>query len=76
MEVRNLLYDYQALIYVENDNLILTGGAAQRQEVVRHFGEPTIEASIDIQNSRFIDSSFDFGMIYIPPAPKFVDLAE
>lgn len=27
VEVRNLLYDYQALIYVENDNFILTGEA-------------------------------------------------
>ena len=76
VEVRNLLYDYQALIYVENDNFILTGEAVQRQEVVHHFGDPTVEASIEIQSSRFIDSSFDLGMIYIPPTQKFVDFAK
>jgi len=78
VEVRNFLYDYQALIYVEKDNYIVAqdpkmANDAESRSIVFHYGDFNVEASIKIHQSVFVDSSFDLGMIFIPPAQKFVD---
>ena len=46
---------------------------AESTNIVFHYGDFNVEASIKIHQSVFVDSSFDLGMIFIPPAPKFVD---
>ena len=67
---RNFLYDYQALIYVEKDNFIVTKDLAGDKTVL-HFGNYKADASITIENSQFVDCSFSLGMIYLP-SQKFL----
>ena len=73
--VRNFLYDYQSLIYVEKDNLIRSirpYGAQPPDKTFFHFGNFNAEAKIIIQNSKFIDCSFRHGAIYSPSIPEFL----
>lgn len=74
VEVRNFLYDYEALVYVEKDNFLVSKhpGDAPGQRVL-HFGNSKVDANIVIEDSRFIDSAFTLGMIYVPPGQRFVD---
>ena len=70
VEVRNFLYDYQSLIHIEKDNFIARSGVAgpgKDKDVIYHFGDNNVEANIHIHSSKVIDSSFDLGMIYVPP---------
>jgi len=67
---RNFLYDYQALIYVEKDNFIVTKDLAGDKTVL-HFGNYKADANIIIENSEIRDCSFSLGMIYLP-SQKFL----
>jgi hypothetical protein len=77
--VRNFLYDYQSLIYVERNNFIvhdteeLLLNKKVKKKVVYQYGEPRADASIEINNSIFVDSSFDVGAIYFAQPRKLVD---
>ena len=62
---RNFLYDYQALIYVEKDNFIVTKDPAGDKTVL-HFGNYKADANIIVENSNFVDCSFSLGAIYLP----------
>jgi len=74
VEVRNFLYDYQSLIYVENDNFIVRKNPLGLPELTaRHFGNYKAGANIVIEDSNIVDSSFALGMIYVPPAQRFID---
>lgn len=74
VEARNFLYDYQSLIHVENDNFIVRKNPLGLSELtVRHFGNYKAGANIVIEDSNIVDSSFALGMIYVPPAPRFID---
>ena len=77
VEIRNFLYDYQSLIYVEKDNYIITEGneAENPSKLILHYGNYKSDINIIIQNSKMIDSSFALGMIYVPP-PNFFNLGQ
>lgn len=71
--MRNFLYDYQSLIYVEKDNFIISESPVKPKEyTIHHFGNFEAEANIQIEDSKFTDSSFRFGMIYVPPIPEYM----
>lgn len=73
IDVRNFLYDYQSLIYIEKDNFIISESPVKPEEsTFQHFGNFEAEANIQIEDSKFIDSSFRFGMIYVPPFPEYM----
>ena len=64
VEIRNMLYDYQALIYVEKDNYIVRldqhfiDDEEGPSAVAYHFGNYKIDPNITITNCGIIDSSF------------------
>ena len=39
----------------------------------RHVGNYKAGANIVIEDSNFVDSSFALGMVYVPPAQRFLD---
>lgn len=57
VEARNFLYDYDSLIHIENDNILI-----QKDQPLL-LGNTNAGANIYIQNSVFIDCSFCHGMI-------------
>ena len=76
VEVRNFLYDYQSLIHVEKDNYVVgvpelasaKPGTDDTKELhLYHFGNFEADAKIQIEGSKFVDSSFSQGMIFFPP---------
>ena len=72
--MRNFLYDYQALVYVENDNYIVRADAiSPADQQVMHFGEYTAGANIVINRCSVSDSSFKKGMIYVPSIHNFIN---
>ena len=67
VEFRNFLNDYESLIYVENDNVIASSQKVEMKNMqIYHYGNYEISANIQIDGCKFTDSSFDYGMIYVP----------
>jgi len=62
VEIRNMLYDYQSLIYVEKDNYIIRSNYfddVDGPEIsIFHYGNYKADANIQIINSNIIDCSF------------------
>jgi hypothetical protein len=75
VEVKNFLHDYEALIYVESDNLIVEENKYNPEErKIIHFGDAMISSAITISRCEVYDSSFSLGMIFIPVnEPVFID---
>ena len=68
VEFRNFLYDYQSLIYVENDNVIMHRSVIETTDMqLQQYGNFEAGFSAIIENCKFSDSSFAYGMIYVPP---------
>ena len=65
VECRNFLNDYESLIHVENDNLITISKGLTL--VGSHYGSRRVSGKIHIGNSKFIDSSFTYGMLFLTP---------
>ena len=70
------MYDYQSLIHVEKDNYNiavpeLAESLSKPDEIpelyLYHFGNFEADANIQIEGSKFVDSSFSQGMIFFPP---------
>ena len=62
VECKNFLNDYQSLIHIENDNLLTFS-----QKILKtgsHFGSNQVGGKIHIMSSRFMDSSFTYGMLF------------
>jgi hypothetical protein len=72
VDVRNFLYDQQALIYVEKDNYIVTPDAYNAStQHIRHYGDYSAAANVTIVGSHFTDCRFMRGLLYIPPFHTF-----
>jgi hypothetical protein len=63
VECRNFLNDYQSLIHSEVDNFLYF---KDYTKIVHKFGGFMEPAKIVILNSKIVDSSFTYGMIYSP----------
>ena len=74
VEVKNLLYDYEALVYVELDNLIVKPNQFNNKELlIIHFGDKEVKAAVMLTGCKVYDSSFSLGMIFVPMnRPKFI----
>lgn len=57
VEARNFLYDYDSLVHIENDNIII------QKDQPFLLGNTNAGANIKIESSVFIDCSFCHGMV-------------
>lgn len=72
VDVRNFLYDQQALIYVEKDNYVVKPDAYNANtQHIRHYGDYTAAVNVTIIGSQFTDCRFMRGLLYVPPFHTF-----
>ena len=56
------------MIYVENDNWTYNKGKIRAEDIeIKQYGNFEAGFSATIENCKFSDSSFAYGMIYVPP---------
>ena len=65
VECRNFLNDYQSLIHIENDNLLTF--SQKISKTGSHYGSNQVGGKIHIMSSRFVDSSFTYGLLFNTP---------
>jgi hypothetical protein len=63
VECRNFLNDYQSLIHLENDNFVTRADITAK--LSHQYGSNQVDGKVAIINSKFVDSSFTFGMLFV-----------